>query len=142
MAPAIPNATEPTQVPNVVAPTVPAETPAPQPINTSVVEKPQFASLQMLTELDGWGVTDGAVVRTNDGGATWDGVYSRKIDDAGWSTVGLDVTTNYGVHFDLFDSKRIFITYTDIGAFRSEDGGTSWTSATMGVPDAWTNTTY
>jgi photosystem II stability/assembly factor-like uncharacterized protein len=89
-----------------------------------------------------YGTDLGRTMRTTDGGATWDGVYSRKIDDAGWSTVGLDVTTNYGVHFDPFDSKRIFITYTDIGAFRSEDGGTSWTSATMGVPDAWTNTTY
>jgi photosystem II stability/assembly factor-like uncharacterized protein len=89
-----------------------------------------------------YGTDLGRTMRTTDGGATWDGVYSRKIDDAGWSTVGLDVTTNYGVHFDPFDSNRIFITYTDIGAFRSEDGGTSWTSATMGVPDAWTNTTY
>src|SRR5206468_2779048 len=44
--------------------------------------------------------------------------------------------------FDPFDARRIFITYTDIGVFRSEDGGTSWTSATMGVPDEWTNTTY
>ncbi len=81
-------------------------------------------------------------MRTTDGGATWNGIYSRKVNDAGWTTVGLDVTTTYGVHFDPFDSKRIFITYTDIGAFRSEDGGTSWTSATMGVPEEWTNTTY
>ncbi|MFL6303152.1 MAG: WD40/YVTN/BNR-like repeat-containing protein [Candidatus Sulfotelmatobacter sp.] len=89
-----------------------------------------------------YGTDLGRTMRTTDGGATWDGVYSRKVDDEGWSTVGLDVTTNYGVHFDPFDPKRIFITYTDIGAFRSEDGGTSWTSATMGVPDDWTNTTY
>ena len=89
-----------------------------------------------------YGTDLGRTMRTTDGGATWDGVYSRKVDEAGWSTVGLDVTTNYGVHFDPFDSKRIFITYTDIGAFRSEDAGRSWTSATMGVPDDWTNTTY
>jgi photosystem II stability/assembly factor-like uncharacterized protein len=52
------------------------------------------------------------------------------------------VTTNYGVHFDPFDSKRMFITYTDIGAFRSEDGGGSWVSSTEGVPRPWVNTTY
>jgi len=62
-------------------------------------------------------------MRTTDGGATWAGLYSRKVDSAGWTTVGLDVTTTYGVHFDPFDSKRMFITYTDIGLFRSEDGG-------------------
>jgi photosystem II stability/assembly factor-like uncharacterized protein len=89
-----------------------------------------------------YGTDLGRTMRTTDGGATWNGIYSRKINDAGWTTVGLDVTTNYGVHFDPFDSKRIFITYTDIGMFRSEDGGTAWTSATMGVPEQWTNTTY
>jgi len=89
-----------------------------------------------------YGTDLGRTMRTTDGGVTWNGVYSRKVNDSGWTTVGLDVTTTYGVHFDPFDSKRIFITYTDIGAFRSEDGGTSWTSATMGVPEEWTNTTY
>jgi len=88
-----------------------------------------------------YGTDLGRTMRTTDGGASWSGIYSRR-NDGGWSTVGLDVTTTYGVHFDPFDSQRIFITYTDIGAFRSEDGGTSWTSATIGVPDEWTNTTY
>ena len=43
-------------------------------------------------------------------------VYSRNVNGKGWTTVGLDVTTTYGVHFDPFDAKRMFITYTDIGA--------------------------
>jgi photosystem II stability/assembly factor-like uncharacterized protein len=89
-----------------------------------------------------YGTDLGRTMRTTDGGATWSGMYSRKVNDKGWTTVGLDVTTTYGVHFDPFDSKRVFITYTDIGAFRSEDRGASWTSTTMGVPEEWTNTTY
>ena len=36
----------------------------------------------------------------------------------------------------------MFIAYTDIGLFRSENAGRSWTSATLGVPRRWTNTTY
>ena len=103
------------------------------PLNMTVAD--QDVNLAYATDL-------GRTMRTTDGGATWAAVYSRKIDDTGWTTVGLDVTTTYGVHFDPFDAKRIFISYTDIGAFRSEDGGNSWTSATMGVPDEWTNTTY
>jgi photosystem II stability/assembly factor-like uncharacterized protein len=83
----------------------------------------------------------GRTLRTSDGGKTWEAVYSRR-SAAGWTSTGLDVTTNYGVHFDPFDPKRMFITYTDIGAFRSEDGGQSWISATEGVPRAWVNTTY
>ena len=95
----------------------------------------QDANLVYATDL-------GRTMRTVDGGATWVAVYSRKVDDAGWTSRGLDVTTSYGIHFDPFDSTRQFITYTDIGLFRSEDGGVSWNSSTAGVPREWMNTTY
>jgi hypothetical protein len=85
---------------------------------------------------------DGRTMRTVDGGRTWDAVYSKRMAERTYTTTGLDVTTNYGVFFDPYDSHRMFIAYTDIGLFRSEDGGQSWTSATMGVPRRWTNTTY
>lgn len=117
------SATESAQVPNVVAPTAPAETPVPQPINASVVAKPQFASLQMLTELDGWGVTDNAVVRTNDGGATW-----YNVTPPGNPTMG------YNVGSAFFDSSRAFILAPDVNdsmhagtLYRTEDGGLTWT---------------
>lgn len=84
----------------------------------------------------------GRTMRTTDGGETWYGVYSKKMPGGGYTTTGIDVTTCYGVHFDPFDSQRIFISYTDIGLFRSEDGGTSWVSSTAGVPRRWVNTTY
>lgn len=84
----------------------------------------------------------GRTMKTIDGGTTWTAVYSRKLAEGGWTSTGLDVTTNYGIHFDPFDTKRQFITYTDIGLFRSEDGGKSWVSSTTGVPPRWVNTTY
>jgi photosystem II stability/assembly factor-like uncharacterized protein len=84
----------------------------------------------------------GRTLRTADGGANWQAVYSRRVAGAGYATTGLDVTTNYGVFFDPFDPKRMFIAYTDIGLFRSENGGESWASATLGVPNDWVNTTY
>jgi len=89
-----------------------------------------------------YGTDLGRTMRTSDGGATWTALYSRKVDESGWTSTGLDVTTTYGVHFDPFEAKRIFITYTDIGLFRSEDGGLSWASSTAGVPREWLNTTY
>jgi photosystem II stability/assembly factor-like uncharacterized protein len=52
------------------------------------------------------------------------------------------VTTAYGVHQDPFDPKRLFISYTDIGLFRSEDGGESWTISSEGIPQRWRNTVY
>ena len=85
----------------------------------------------------------GRTMRTTDGGKTWVGVYSKRMSDGKWTTTGLDMTTCYGVHWDPFDSQRVFIDYTDIGLFVSENGGTTWQSATtVGVPHAWLNTTY
>jgi photosystem II stability/assembly factor-like uncharacterized protein len=84
----------------------------------------------------------GRTMRTTDGGASWNAVYSRKSGDQTWTTTGLDVTTSYGYHFDPFEHNRQFISTTDIGLFRSEDGGKSWTSSTQGVPKDWMNTTY
>jgi photosystem II stability/assembly factor-like uncharacterized protein len=89
-----------------------------------------------------YGTDLGRTMKTNDGGATWWAVYSRKVPSGEWTTSGLDVTNAYGIHFDPFDSARQFITYTDIGLFRSEDGGASWQGSTIGVPPEWTNTTY
>ena len=89
-----------------------------------------------------YGTDYGRTMRTTDGGATWDGIYSKRLPDGTYTTTGLDVTTNYGVHFDPFDLKRMFISYTDISLFRSENGGKSWISSTTGVPAAWLNTTY
>ncbi len=88
------------------------------------------------------GTDMGRTMRTRDGGKNWEGVYSRRLEDGSYTSTGLDVTTTYGVHFDPFDPKRLFISYTDIGLFRSENGGLGWLSATETVPRNWVNTTY
>jgi photosystem II stability/assembly factor-like uncharacterized protein len=80
--------------------------------------------------------------RTLDGGKTWAQVNSVRTPDGNWTTRGLDVTTDYGVQFDPFDLNHIFIDYTDIGLFQSENGGRSWRSSSDGIPEAWRNTAY
>lgn len=89
-----------------------------------------------------YGTDYGRVIRTLDGGRTWKAAYSARTADGAYNTTGVDVTTSYGVHFDPFDPARLFITYTDIGLFRSETGGQSWLWAGAGIPNAWRNTTY
>jgi photosystem II stability/assembly factor-like uncharacterized protein len=90
-----------------------------------------------------YGTDLGRTLRSTDGGKSWNAVYSRRTPSGGFTTTGLDVTTAYGVHVDPFDRNRMFISYTDIGLFRSDDGGKSWNSSTTdGVPRRWVNTTY
>jgi photosystem II stability/assembly factor-like uncharacterized protein len=80
--------------------------------------------------------------RTADGGRTWAQANSERRGDDRWTTRGLDVTTTYGIQFDPHDPKRVFIPYTDIGLFRSEDAGETWTGSSTGIPARWRNTTY
>jgi photosystem II stability/assembly factor-like uncharacterized protein len=80
--------------------------------------------------------------RTLDGGGKWTQVHSNPVGSDTWTTRGLDVTNAYGVHVDPHDAARIFISYTDIGLFRSEDGGRSWMVSSQGMPQDWRNTTY
>jgi photosystem II stability/assembly factor-like uncharacterized protein len=80
--------------------------------------------------------------RTTDGGRTWAQANSERRGDDLWTSRGLDVTTTYAVQFDPHDPRRVFIAYTDIGLFRSEDGGETWTGSTTGIPTRWRNTTY
>ena len=63
-------------------------------------------------------------------GRRWEPEHTRRIGAFGTITRGLDVSTSYGVEFDPFDAKHIFIDYTDIGAFQSYDGIISWETAT------------
>ena len=80
--------------------------------------------------------------RTLDGGTTWQAMNSKRLDDGSWTSRGFDLTTNYGVQFDPFDSRHIFIDNTDIGLFQSTNGGQSWRSTSEGIPEDWRNTTY
>lgn len=80
--------------------------------------------------------------RTLDGGKTWQQIISQHAGENRWTTTGFDVTTCYGIHFDPFNTKNVFISYTDVGLFKSADGGETWKSSITGIPHRWDNTTY
>ena len=84
--------------------------------------------------------------RTVDGGRTWQQIITEHVaghdEDARWTTTGFDVTTCYGVHFDPFRLSTMYISYTDVGLFKSEDAGLSWRLSFKGIPRLWENTTY
>jgi len=84
----------------------------------------------------------GRAYRTTDGGKTWQSVYCEMVDRKRSRSIGLEMTTCYGVHFDPFDRKRMTISYTDIGMMHSRDGGDTWERTVKGVPWPWQNTCY
>ena len=102
-------------------------TPVPEAINAPQVEHPQIASLSMLTETDGWAITDQAVVRTNDGGTTW---YNVSPPNAG--------VLGNGFGHTFLDSKHGFLVVPDSSdpmnkgtLYHTDDGGLTWTSSSI-----------
>ncbi len=98
------------------------DTPSPAGINAPLVEAPSLIKIRFLTELDGWGVTETQIVRTNDGGITW---YNVTPPDA--------IETGYSVDWFVLDNNRVWIQQPDFAnypfggfQFRTTDGGVTW----------------
>src|SRR5688500_18789125 len=63
------------------------DTPAPPAIAAPLIESPAFLDIQFFNELDGWGMTETYLVRTNDGGITWYDVTPPDVDEVGATVV-------------------------------------------------------
>lgn len=83
---------------------------------------------------------DGRTIGTRDGGKSWQQLYTNHVGGDRWTTRGYEVTTCYKVYWNPADHEKMFIAYTDIGCFRSEDGGKSWIYSLRGARH--TNTVY
>ena len=112
------------EVPNFSAPQAAAATPVAPRLDAPVVVDPQFVSFQMLTEQDGWALTDRAVLRTDDGGAAW-----HDVTPPGGPALG------YGVGSAFLDAARAFIAAPDTvdplhagTLYRTADGGRTWSA--------------
>ncbi len=81
-------------------------------------------------------------LRTVDGGRKWRQIVSDNLPDGSSATRGTEGTTTYGVHFDPFDDEHLLISYTDLGAYHSFNGGKSWYHTIRGIPVEWRNTCY
>lgn len=99
------------------------DTPPPPQINAPLVETPSLISVRFLNSLDGWGVTETQIVRTNDGGVTWYNVTPPDVTETG-----------YLVEMFVLDARRAWLqkpdyeNYPNSGSlFRTLDGGLTWT---------------
>lgn len=100
------------------------DTPSPSPIDAPLVEAPVLLSVQFVNSLDGWGVGETQIVRTNDGGITWYNVTPPNVTSAG-----------YQANLTLLDNAHAWLLLPAsefdpaLGAlYRTADGGLSWTS--------------
>ena len=114
---------QPSEPPTEIPPTPFPDTPAPPAIDAPQVQSPALVEVHFLNELDGWGVTETQIVRTNDGGTTW---YNVTPPDA--KTSGQSVGTF------ILDKDHAWLQIPDFNNFpnngllyRTTDGGLNWT---------------
>jgi photosystem II stability/assembly factor-like uncharacterized protein len=94
----------------------------PAEIESALVESPALMALDMFNELDGWGVSDINIVRTNDGGVTWYNVTPPEIEETGF---GVDLFVLDAEH--AWMQKPDFSDYPNSGfLYRTTDGGLTW----------------
>jgi len=121
--------TEVTSTPNIsvsadtLAP-YPGDTPSPATIAAPIVSSFNITSLHMLNELDGWAISENAILRTTDGGITWYNVSPQGVTEFGYGTGNtfLSATQAWVLVADASDPVRTGLLY------RTTDGGLTWTT--------------
>jgi len=112
---------EDTEIPPTPSPY--PDTPAPPAISAPRIESPAFLDIQFFNELDGWGITETYLVRTNDGGINWYDVTPPDVDEVG-STVETFILDND----HAWVQKPDFNNFPNNGLlYHTNDGGLTWT---------------
>jgi len=80
------------------------------------------------------GVEDAALFKTNDGGQTWSELPGLRTHQSGphWAP-GAGGMCLHTILIDPSKAERMFIAISAAGAFRTEDGGASWTPINRGL---------
>jgi photosystem II stability/assembly factor-like uncharacterized protein len=110
---------EPTDTPAPFA----EDTPVPPTIAAPIVSSPEITFLRMFNELDGWAISQNAVLRTPDGGSTWYNVSPQGATEFGYGTANtfLNASQAWVMVTDASDPAGSGLLY------RTEDGGLTWT---------------
>ena len=80
------------------------------------------------------GVEDAALFKTTDGGGSWEELPGLREHGTGpqWGP-GAGGLCLHTILLDPVDPQRIFVAISAAGAFRSDDGGTSWQAINKGL---------
>ena len=106
----------------VPPPTPFPDTPVPEVINSSRVESPPLIEIEFFNELDGWGVTETKIVRTNDGGISWYDVTPPDVE-----AIGEELETFFLDNNHVWLQKPDFNNFPNNGLlYHTADGGLTW----------------
>jgi photosystem II stability/assembly factor-like uncharacterized protein len=85
------------------------------------VTSPNLVRIEMLDEFTGWGVSDRAVLRTQDGGVSWTDVTPPGVDEMGYSSASyfLDAAVGWLLLPDQQDYRRGVL-------YSTSDSGSTW----------------
>jgi photosystem II stability/assembly factor-like uncharacterized protein len=105
-----------------VPPTPVPDTPVPPALDAPPVESPALIDIQFFNELEGWGLTETSIVRTNDGGVTWYNVTPPDLVE-----VGSTVQTFFLDKDHAWVQKPDFNNFPNNGLlYHTTDGGLNW----------------
>jgi photosystem II stability/assembly factor-like uncharacterized protein len=95
-------------------------------IDAPLIEGPSLVSIYMLDTINGWGVTETEIVRTNDGGITWYNVTPPGITETGYMVAS---------QAEFLDTAHAWLQFADVNNYpnggsmlRTTDGGLTWSS--------------
>jgi photosystem II stability/assembly factor-like uncharacterized protein len=99
------------------------DTPLPPTIAAPIVTSPEITFLHMLNELDGWAISENAILRTTDGGSTWYNVSPQGMTEFGYGTANtfLNASQAWVMVAEASDPAGSGLLY------RTDDGGLNWT---------------
>jgi len=103
------------------------DTPLPSTVAAPIVSLPNIISLHMLSELDGWAISENVILRTTDGGSTWYNLSPQGVTEFG-----------YGIANSFLNASQAWVLTTDAAdlagsgrLYRTRDGGLTWTVYTV-----------
>ena len=123
--PSLPEPTSPVTQPVEETPTpapYPDDTPLPPQIDAPIVDAPALTYIHFINSLDGWGVTETQIVRTNDSGFSWYDVSPSELMEAGYNVYVFFLDADHGwVQMPDYEN------YPNNGfLYHTTDGGMTW----------------
>ena len=110
-------------LPITPGPTRAPETPTPWQIDAPVVTSPALTAISMQDDKNGWGISETAVLRTNDGGQTWYDIGPKEAQQLGYAATSsfLDRLHAWVLVADPTDMLKGTL-------YRTADAGITWDS--------------